>query len=236
MVLKHVAALTEKPVVAVFDTHIHGDHWLGNQAIKEKYPDVKIYAHPNVFKEISSGEGDSWVTLMETLTEGASKGTRVVGPDTEINHGDVITVGDIEFRIHHYGVAHTHSDIMIELPAKKLIFLGDNALIGRIGRIDHFGNVKGNIEALGKAIEMDNQYYIPGHGPSDGKEVAQSYLDFLSILYEEVGRHYEDGLSDFEMKPQVVAKLGNWSKWISFDEQVGKIINTAYMEIEEASF
>ena len=33
-----VHALTSAPVVAVFNTHIHGDHWLGNSAIAASYP------------------------------------------------------------------------------------------------------------------------------------------------------------------------------------------------------
>ena len=32
-VLNKVKAISDEPVVAVFNTHIHGDHWLGNQAI-----------------------------------------------------------------------------------------------------------------------------------------------------------------------------------------------------------
>jgi ribonuclease BN (tRNA processing enzyme) len=43
--------ITNKPIVAVFNTHVHGDHWLGNQAIVERYPAVKIYAHPNMIEQ-----------------------------------------------------------------------------------------------------------------------------------------------------------------------------------------
>jgi len=45
--LEKIEEVTDKPVVAVFNTHIHGDHWLGNHAIIEKYPGVVIYAHEN---------------------------------------------------------------------------------------------------------------------------------------------------------------------------------------------
>jgi glyoxylase-like metal-dependent hydrolase (beta-lactamase superfamily II) len=45
MMLDKVKAITDKPIFAVFNTHIHGDHWLGNQAIVEQYPSVNIYAH-----------------------------------------------------------------------------------------------------------------------------------------------------------------------------------------------
>mgnify|MGYP001551492932 FL=1 len=36
MVLNVLSGITDKPVVAVFASHIHGDHWLGNDAIKRK--------------------------------------------------------------------------------------------------------------------------------------------------------------------------------------------------------
>ena len=46
MVIKKIREVTGQPVVAAFSSHIHGDHWLANQAVKEKYPKVKIYGHP----------------------------------------------------------------------------------------------------------------------------------------------------------------------------------------------
>ena len=43
--LEKLHTQTNKPVIAVFNTHVHGDHWLGNQAIRQAFPDVPIYAH-----------------------------------------------------------------------------------------------------------------------------------------------------------------------------------------------
>ena len=44
MLLREIRKITDKPVIAVFDTHVHGDHWLGNDAIQRAYPDAEIYA------------------------------------------------------------------------------------------------------------------------------------------------------------------------------------------------
>ena len=38
MVLARIEKITDKPILAVFNSHIHGDHWLGNQAIRARYP------------------------------------------------------------------------------------------------------------------------------------------------------------------------------------------------------
>ena len=94
MVLRAVGKLTNKPVVAVFNSHIHGDHWLGNQAIRTAYPDAAIYGHSNMIELINNGEGKSWVELMEQLTAGKTAGTEVVAPDKSAGHGDEIRVGE----------------------------------------------------------------------------------------------------------------------------------------------
>ena len=43
--LEKVKVVSDKPVIAVFNTHVHGDHWLGNHGIRESYPKIPIYAH-----------------------------------------------------------------------------------------------------------------------------------------------------------------------------------------------
>ena len=37
--------ITPQPVVAIFNTHIHGDHWLGNNIIHERFLTAQFYAH-----------------------------------------------------------------------------------------------------------------------------------------------------------------------------------------------
>jgi hypothetical protein len=43
-------------------------------------------------------------------------------------------------------------------------------------------------------------------------------------------------MSDFEMKPQVAEALKDYADWSGFDEQIGKHISLAYLQIEEAEF
>ena len=133
-VLAEVKKVSDLPIVAVFNTHIHGDHWLANQAVKAAYPEVKIYGHSEMLVEIENGEGENWVNLMDSMTEGASKGTIVVAPDNAVDNTNIIKVGDTQFKIHHYGIAHTKTDIMIEVIENSVIFLGDNVLSLRIPR------------------------------------------------------------------------------------------------------
>ncbi|MFA0464683.1 MBL fold metallo-hydrolase, partial [Vibrio sp. 10N.261.45.F1] len=40
------------PIVAMIYSHSHADHFGGARAIKEAYPDVKVYGSKNITKEI----------------------------------------------------------------------------------------------------------------------------------------------------------------------------------------
>jgi len=235
MVLRVIRKTSDQPVIAVFNTHIHGDHWLGNQAIQAAYPDVPIYGHPNMIELIEQGEGENWVSLLERLTENQTAGTEVVAPNMAVGNGDNFEFGDTSVRIHHYGTAHTTSDLMIEMPELSVTFLGDNVLNDRIPRIDD-GNIQGNIEACTRIQETQSKIYVPGHGLTGNDNVPKAFCRYLDTLYTAVKQYYDEGLSDFEMKDQVAEKLGEFSSWSGFDEQLGKHISLAYLQIEEAEF
>lgn len=235
MVIQKIREVTDQPVVATFSSHIHGDHWLGNQAIREAWPDAKLYGHPNLISLVDAGEGQTWIELMLRLTEGATSGTTVVAADIPINDGDKISIGGKTFAIHHIARAHTTSDIMVHVVEDDVLFLGDNAMNARLGRIDD-GSYKGLMSALNRAIELNSKHYVPGHGPTGGKEVAENFLLLVSTIFEVVKVEYENDLTDYEIKPIVVRQLGQWKDWQGFDHGIGKFVSLAYIEVEEDAF
>ncbi|MBI3575750.1 MAG: MBL fold metallo-hydrolase [Gammaproteobacteria bacterium] len=234
LVLKKIAEVTKDPVIAVFNTHIHGDHWLGNQAIKAAYPKAVIYAHPKM-KTKTATDGAGWVTLLNTMTDGAVRGTRPVMPDVHIEHGETLVLNGTHFRVYHNGKAHTDGDLMIEVVEEKVMFLGDNALVDRIGRMDD-GDFKGNVAALDMALQTGALHFVPGHGPSNGRVVAEGYRDYLKALHTEVKKYYDQGVSDFEMKPKVAAALARFRAWKDFEDQLGRHVSLAYLQVEADAF
>jgi glyoxylase-like metal-dependent hydrolase (beta-lactamase superfamily II) len=235
MVLRVTARLTKMPVVAVFNTHLHGDHWLGNQAIRAAYPEVPIYGHPIMLGMIATGEGKMWVTLMEQLTKGKTLGTEVVGPNRQADNGDEIGIGDTTFRIHHYGPAHTTSDLMIEVVEQHTVFLGDNVTNGRIPRIDG-GSVAGAAKSCREILKTGAEHYVPGHGRSGDAGLVRNMLVYYDTIYDNVKALYEQGLSDFEMKAPIRAKLQAFANWEDFEAQLGKHISYTYLQVESDQF
>lgn len=234
MLLAKIANITHAPVIAVFNTHIHGDHWLGNHAIKERFPRAVIYAHANMRAQ-APGAGESWIALMNELTDGAIRGTRAVTPDMALDDGEILKLGDVRFRIYHPGKAHTDGDLMIEVIEEQVMFLGDIVVAGRVVRMDD-GDYQGNVAAIDVALASPARHFVPGHGPANGREQLVSYQRYLRTLYATVQRHYEQGLSEFEMKPKVAEALAAYQGWKDFGAQLGRHVSRAYLQVEATSF
>lgn len=235
MALRQIRKVTNQKVLAVLNTHVHGDHWLGNQAFREADPTIAIYGHPHMIADIANGVGDNWVANMEQLTEGATRGTRVEGPTIAIGHGEEVTFGGVTFRFHHYGTAHSNSDVMIEVPSEQVLFLADNANNHRIVRMDD-GTFKGNVATIDAAMNIKAKVYVPGHGHTGDITFVRDYRDYLANLKRAVKKYYDEGLSDFEMKPQVAAELVRFKAWPGFEDELGKHISLAVLELEAESF
>ncbi|MEK6771111.1 MAG: MBL fold metallo-hydrolase [Pseudomonadota bacterium] len=234
MVLKKIRAITDKPVVAVFDTHSHSDHWPGNDAIKRAYPKVVIYGHPNMKAALADGVGERLVKDMDRETQGETAGTVAVGPDKAVNHGEVIKIGDRQFRIHHFGSTHTDNDILIEVVEDKVLFVGD---IVRVKALDiRRGSFKANIAAIEKVLSLPVKIFVPGHGSAGGREILDTYNGFLRKLYATVQKLYKLGISDSEMKPKVIEALKEYRNWADFDTLIGRHVSQAYLEVEKELF
>lgn len=235
MVLRQVRGISSKPVTHVFNSHIHGDHWLGNQAILDAYPKAKIYAHPKMIEQAKAGGGESWVKLMEQLTKGASAGTRPVYPTHALKDGQLIKTGGIRFRVYLGKHEHTKTDAMIEVVEDSVMVTGDNALYTRIGRMDD-GSFRGNVAALDRAIKLNSKVYIPGHGPSGDVSVIKPYRTYLKTVYDMASELSEEGLADYEMKGKIAARLKSYWDWSGFEHEFGRHISLAVLEYEQAGF
>ncbi len=236
-VLAEIQKITKKPVLAVFNTHIHGDHWLGNQAFKDVFPNVKIYGHPKMIEKANGDEGLSWIDIMSNLTKGLSKGTKVVAPDQAIKGGAEIKIDGQTFRAHHLSSAHTDTDIMVEHVESKTVFLGDNGFNKRMGRFEESGDMHGNIKALKYVRDLKMTTYVPGHGKSGSADQAVTpFLTYLEKVRDGVTKGYRAEKEGHEIKKDIEAQFGDFKNWSGFDSNFGKHVNKMYLEVEALEF
>ena len=231
MVIRQIQKVTQAPVTHVLNTHVHGDHWLGNQAFRNQWPKVKMYGHPEMIKKSKAGEDIFWIGLMERATNGFTSGTVAVIPESEATDSMQLSLNGLSYKIYAPEKAHSGTDIMIEIVEDSIIFLGDNVTYKRIARMDD-GSFKGNINACEVALNTGSKLYVPGHGPTAGTEVVESFQKYLQTVYTEVQKLYEEGLQDYEMKPTLEETLVAYHDWNGFEDAIGKHISLAILEIE----
>jgi glyoxylase-like metal-dependent hydrolase (beta-lactamase superfamily II) len=204
---------------------------LGNHAFIEKYPDVKIYAHPEMIEEAKAGEAESWIKLMMTLTEGATDGTEATIPTIALENNQEVKIDNITIKAHLNKLAHTKTDAMYEIVEDKVLITGDNTFSKRMPRLDD-GSYVGNMMAMDIALALDIKVVVPGHGPVGGKEVLTDFREFLYTIYDTSKKLLDDDMESFEMKPIIVEKLKKYQEWENFDGAIGKLISVAVLEAE----
>ena len=235
LVLEHIRTITDKPVVAVFNTHIHGLCWLGNQAIREQFPDAHIYAHERMIKRVRDGEGDFWIDAITGRYQGEKTG--YVIPDIALAGGESLTIAGLNIRIHHTGHAHTDHDIMIEIEDENVVFLGGMVVEPEVPSqgVPQDANFHGQMAATRYAIDLNAGTYIPGRGNPDGVELPERALRFLTALYRGVQQNYDEGLLDYEITDKLKDELSEYEQWYDFT-RLGGVISQMYLQIEAESF
>ncbi len=233
---RKIRKVTGKPVIAILNTHIHGDHWLGNDGVHRAYPQAAIYAHPRMVERMKLGEGERWLNRFEQMTEGVIAGTRVVAPTIGVGDGETLNLGGLYFRFHHFK-AHTDTDIMIEVTSDKALFLGDIVTYRTVPSRNQPQDAyfKGQLDATRTATQLPVRLYIPGHGPTGDRSLVLDSLRFQEKLYSAVTKYFQQGLSDFEMKEPIQRELSEYKDWNGLDA-LGQVINRIYLEVEANDF
>lgn len=232
MVMAQLKRATRKPVTHVFNTHVHGDHWLGNQAVLEVWPKAVIIGHPDMIRQAREGADAFWLKLMSDMTKGYTAGTRAEIPTVEAADGQEYKIGGKTFRIHSSNDAHSKTDLMIELVEDRILFTGDNVLSRQVMNLRD-GTFKGVMKETERALALDARLYVPGHGKTGDRKLVEEQKAWFGILLPEVRRMYHEGKSDFEMKPVIAEKLKAYRKWAEFDANLGPMISLAILEVEQ---
>jgi len=233
-ILAEIKKISDKPILAILNTHKHGDHWFANKNIIEHYPNVKIYAHPNMIKMVKKESAEQWYGILDRLSKNLQGTKPFAFPAYELVDGQKIDIDGEIFKIHHPKKAHSDTDIVIIHENSKTVFLGDNVMKGRLGGFDASSSIIGNIallEGILKDKEMD--FYVPGHGQSGKRaETIKPFLNYMKLLIKWATKAYEEEKESYEVKKGAVDEMKDYQKWDAFDGQMGKHLQKALVEIE----
>ena len=239
MAIRQLRSASPKPVIAIMNTHYHGDHWLGNQAFSSAFgADVPIYAHVDTRKAINGAVGIAWQEAMLKWTNKATLGTTILPPSLDIGHGFELSLGDVTLRIHHYGRAHTPADISIEVVEDAVMCVGDVLMDRRIANMED-GSYQGTFETIDKLIANSRTtIWVPAHGQA-GQAVLTWQRDLFQGIWDRCveavhqGIPLEGALAFTLQDPRVSSKAAETKGW---DRNIGKYVSLAYLEAEQAQF
>lgn len=155
-----VETVTGGPVLQVFNTHLHPDHFLGNQA----YAGVPIAALAATRQEIASS-GDGFAANLYRLTGNWMQGTEVLVPDQTVSPGTLVLGGH---RLRLLALAgHSGADLAIYDESSGVLFAGDLVFNGRAPTTPHADPAQWlasltQLEAITR--EPGFRALVPGHG------------------------------------------------------------------------
>lgn len=237
-ILAEIEKVSDKPIIAMFISHKHGDHWFAAKAVKEKYPDVKSYAYTKMISVAKAEAADIWYDILQRLSKNLQGTKPFPFPTIAVQGGEEIVIDGETFVMFHPERAHTDTDLLVAHKGSKTLWLGDNLMKSRLGGMDGSSSVHGNIELLENIMAQKDGYekydrYVPGHGAS-GKmhETMDPFLNYFKTVLKYAKVAYENEQESYEIKPEVMDAMPEYHEWDEFEAQMGKHLMKAIEEVE----
>ena len=189
---EEIKAITDQPVVLVFNENGQGHAMLGNGYWAEQ--GVKIVAHEDATAEVEA-HGDQILVGMRAYNRDKAEGTEVVLPSETFAEDYVVELGDFRIEARYLGPAHSPGDIVVWLPKQSLVISGDMAFHERMLPIFEDTLTADWLETWDTAFEpLGATYVIPGHGhPTNMDQVRRYTKDYLLWLRARIGEHIDAG-------------------------------------------
>lgn len=181
---KLVAALRDlgdQPVRYVVNTHMHGDHTAGNEAMAAR--GAVVIAHENMRSRMARLESPPPAGRLPVVTYRDRISLRFNGETIDI---------------YNPGQAHTDHDSIVYFRSANVLHVGDipsSLRYPNIG-IDDGGTVEGMMAAARQVLEIANRdtKIVPGHlGPVVGFDEIEQQLDMFAVVRDRIARAIQEG-------------------------------------------
>ncbi len=219
-----VATITGAPVEFVINTHVHGDHMGGNEALAKN--GATIVAHDNMRKRL--------VDKGMAMPDGNVPAPKSAFPVLTFSESMTFHLNGREAFVFHVEHAHTDGDAVIRFPADNVIHAGDvmfNGLFPFID-LDSGGSVDGYIAAQKRMLALadDKTRIIPGHGPLASKTDLAASIAMLEDSRKKVQALIKSGRTEDEIL--AANPLAPYEKWSWQFINTERMTRTLYRDLK----
>ncbi|MFF4254545.1 MBL fold metallo-hydrolase [Streptomyces sp. NPDC001663] len=176
----------------IVNTHVNGDHTFGNgcfpgaEIIATKASAEHLCREPSpqqmhfLTHQTPADQPLGWYAR-EHFGRYTYEGVEAVPPTTTFSGRYELTVGDIVAELIEVGPAHSAGDLIVHLPAQRVVCAGD-VLFAE----DHPVHWDGPLERIAAACEtilaLDPEVVVPGHGALMSPQDVRDYVTYLREL------------------------------------------------------
>lgn len=217
--IDQVKKVTAQPIKYVVVGSDHGDHTSGNAAFTAAYPEA-------VFVSTAFSK------------DALAKSKNAAVPARLVKDRDTIKLGGTEIQVLNLGRAHTGGDLVVYLPASKVLFMSEVYLRGLFPAMRSAYPTEW-LAAIDKALAMDVSLYIPGHGfTDDGASMKRDLVEYkkaVEYVIAEAKRLKAAGYTCESGKNCPAAEHANWgpyAKWPARGSQAPVALAKVYQELD----
>ena len=161
-VIRHVRAVTEKPIRYVLLSHYHAVRVMGASAYKAQYI-IASQGTLDLIKERGQQDFDSEVQRFPRLFRSVESVPGLTWPNLVFDRALTLWMGKTEVQIKHIGKGHSKGDTIAWMPREKVLFSGD---LVEEGTAPNAGDayIKEWPETLEKLRGLGAEKLVPGRG------------------------------------------------------------------------
>ena len=191
--LEEIRKLTDKPIRFLINTHSHADHVYTNHLFPEATAITTRWGREHTAAN-RKAQGRHTALFSKLFPEVDFAGGRYTLQEMTFSGSLSLYQGEREIRVLELGPGHSESDVVVHLPAEKIVFCGD-IFMTDLPPLPSEGHVSLSI-AHYRAIEaLEAEIYVAGHGVPGTLAEVRAQRGVLDEVFRYSRECFEKGMN-----------------------------------------